>query len=470
MTRNKLIQFIILGLSLIIFSLFVLTQPIQGKILGTAIFALILWSIYPDKHLQGSILIIILLAFFEASIDLNEFIESLFRTYGGSSLWIILSGFILAKSMDVSGLGNRIALKVTTSMGYKPINIILAIGLANLVISPLSPSTTAKAFLLLPICKGLIDVFNVQKGKSNYGTAVMLIAMAANNIASTAFLTATVPNPISAEYLNDLAGINLDWFGWVKMAFPLTLILMYISYLLVIWLFTIEILRDEDLLIKIEQMKERLGSVKKQEKIVIIVFTICLFLWMTESFNPYNAGILSLLLSASLLIPSFEIITLKKFNNEVPWGSISLFAASMFLARAVSKYNALDPVAKSFFEVLGLNNLGSTVFIVGLVTASMLLHVVFTSTTVYATVIIPLIISLTELQGIQIGLIALPVVFLAPIAIIFPVNTIPNIILHDEGWFTEQQMFKYGLLLSLISIIIVLIIGLPYWKFIGLLQ
>jgi len=470
MNGKEISQLITLGLSLIIFSFFALTQPIQGKILGTAIFALILWSIYPEKHLQGSILIIFLLAFFEASIDLNELFESLFRTYGGSGLWIILSGFILANSMDVTRLGTRIALQVTTSMGYKPINIILAIGLANLVISPLSPSTTAKAFLLLPICKGLIDVFDVQKGKSNYGTAVMIIAMAANNIASTAFLTATVPNPISAEYLKDLANINIDWFGWVRMSFPLTLILIYISYLLVIRLFPIEILHDDNLLNKIEKMKEKLGSVKKQEKIVVIIFVICLILWMTESFNPYNAGILSLLLSASLMIPSFRVITLQKFNNEVPWGSISLFAASMFLARAVSKYNALDPVANSFFEILGLKNLGSTVFMVGLVTASMLLHVVFTSTTVYATVIIPLIISLTELQGVQIGLIALPVAFLAPIAIIFPINTIPNIIFHDEGWFTEQQMFKYGILLSLISIIIVLLIGLPYWKFIGLLQ
>ncbi|MBN1683491.1 DASS family sodium-coupled anion symporter [Candidatus Bathyarchaeota archaeon] len=469
MNRNKIIQIILLSITIIISTFHILLYPIEGKVLGIAILALVLWSLYPDKHFQGSILIILLLAIVEANVDVAEFISSLFRTYGGSGFWIILSGFILAKAIEVSGLGTRIALRVATSLGYKPRNIILSIGITNLVISPLSPSTTAKAFLLLPICRGFIEVFNIKKGKSNYAAAVMLIAMATNNIASTAFLTATVPNPISADYLKNLAGIYLDWVGWFKMALPLTLISLIASYLILIRLIPPEVLKIE-VYEKIELMKKEKGPLSTQEKIVAGIFLMCLILWMTERFNPFNAGIISLILSSILLIPNLGIISFSKFNQEIPWGSITLFAASMFLARAVSKYNAIEPLARSFFELVGLERLGSTLFIVGIITVSMLLHVIFTSTTVYATVILPLIISLTNLQNIQLGITALPLAFITPIAIIFPINTIPNIIYYGEGWFTDGQMLKYGLILSIICTLIVLLIGIPYWQFLGLIH
>jgi di/tricarboxylate transporter len=53
--------------------------------------------------------------------------------------------------------------------------------------------------------------------------------------------------------------------------------------------------------------------------------------------------------------------------------------------------------------------------------------------------------------------------------VILPVNTIPNIIFYTEGWFTEQQMISYGLVLSIVSIIVVLSVGIPYWQIIELI-
>jgi len=162
------------------------------------------------------------------------------------------------------------------------------------------------------------------------------------------------------------------------------------------------------------------------------------------------------------------VMNARGFSKTVPYGSIGLFAASLFLARAVGKYNALDPVAKEFFKLIGVGGLGPTEFLIGVVVLAMLLHVVFTSTTVYATVMIPIVLSLAELQGVNPGLVGLPVAFLAPIAVILPVNTIPNLVFYNEGWFTEKQIVMYGIVLSIASAILVLFIGIPYWRYLGL--
>jgi len=240
-SRESTLKAIVMLLTSLGFLWMAATSPIQGQILGVIFFALIVWSLYSERHLESSIIIILLLAYFQASLSIDEFIDSLFATYGGSGLWIIITGFVLAKALESSGLARRIALWIATSLGGNPRNIILSVAIANLAVSPLSPSTTAKAFLLLPICTALVEAFNVEKGRSNYGAAVMLMAMAANNICSTAFLTATVPNPISAGYLKDIAGIDLGWTQWFIMAFPLSILLLLAAWLICYRMFPPEV-------------------------------------------------------------------------------------------------------------------------------------------------------------------------------------------------------------------------------------
>jgi len=469
MKSGDALRYAFTGLALLVFGFLAVGGQIESQILGVVILALVLWSLYPNRHLESSLFIIALIALFEAKIDLQEFILGLFSTYGGSGIWIIISGFVLAKGMEVSGLGKRIALVIVTSVGCKPRNIILAVAIASFAIAPLSPSTTAKAFIILPICIGLVEAFGVEKGASRFGAAVMLMAMAANNICSTAFLTATIPNPISADYIATSVGLHLDWWEWFRMAFPLTIPLLAASYLLVIWMFKPEVSASKETYDKVCKIREGLGPLTRREKLVAVVFGVSLVLWITERYNPFNAGLISLLLSLVLFLPQTRVMEVGKFGSSVPWGSIVLFAASMFLAKAVARYKALDLVTEGLFKTLGLSQQPVYLFIVGTVVVAMMLHLVFTSTTVYATVMVPVVIGLTRFYGINPLLTALPVVVLAPIAVILPVNTIPNIIFHTEGWFTEKQIIAYGMMLSLVSVAIVLLLGVPYWQMLGLI-
>jgi len=465
---DKAAKYGITGLTILGFVAYSATSQIEGQILGVVFLALVIWSLYPERHLESSILIIILLSFFQVFLSPGEFIDSLFSTYGGSGLWIIVSGFVLAKALEASGLGRRIALWIATSLGAEPGRIILSVAIANLVLAPLSPSTTAKAFLLHPICVGLVEAFDVEKGRSRYGAALLLMAMAANNICSTAFLTATVPNPISAQYIAEATGVELGWLGWLVMALPITILLLAASWLVLIRMYKPEVGENAEALERITGLREGLGPLSRRERIVTAVFAVALVLWLTDGFHPYNAGLISLALSLVLFIPQLGIIEVGKFTGDVPWGSLTLFAASMFLARAVGRWRALDPVAKALFEALNLSGFGPAVFVALVVLVAMFLHVAFTSTTVYATVMVPLAISLAQLQGLSPQMVALPVAFLAPVAVILPVNTIPNIVFHSAGYFNQKQMIAYGLVVSLVSTILVLLVGFPYWSLLNL--
>ena len=461
MRREDMVRFGVSALAVAALIWLSLTSGIQGRVLGVVLLALVVWSLYPERHLESSIAVVVLLALFEASLSPQEFIDSLFRTYGGSGLWIILSGFVLAKGMETSGLAKRIALMIATSLGGNPRGVILAV-------APLSPSTTAKAFLMLPICTGLVEAFGVEKGRSGYGVSLILVAMAANNVCSTAFLTATVPNPISVTYLS-AAGVDLDWGGWLRMALPLSLILLAASYLLATRMFKSEVSRSGETLDRIREMRRGLGRMNRREVAVAALFSAVLLLWVGERYIRFNVGLISLALSLILFLPWAGAMNVRGFSKSVPWGSIALFAASMFMAGAVERWRALDPVAEAAFNLLSLDRLGFTPFVFVVILFAVLLHVAFTSTTVYATVMVPLTMSLAQLQGIPPQLVGLPVAFLVPVAVVLPVNTIPNIIFYKEGWFNQRQIVIYGLALSLVSVAAVLLVGIPYWRLLGLI-
>jgi anion transporter len=291
--------------------------------------------------------------------------------------------------------------------------------------------------------------------------------MAANNICSTAFLTATVPNPISANYIAS-AGLRLSWTDWFVMAFPLTVVLLIAAWFIIGAMFKSDIKQSKETLKEIMKIKKKIGPMRREEKIVALLFSIALFLWITDKYNPYNAGLISLILSLLLFLPQVGIFKIKKFSGMLPWDSLFVFAAAMYLARVVEQTKALTPVVKGLIGQRN-TNLPEYVLVFLVVVFGIFIHIIFTTTTVYATIIMPIAIAIADVYNIPVSLLALPIAFIAPLGLILPINSIPNIIFYSEGYFSIKQIVKYGIVLSIISVILVMLFGIPYWKFIGLI-
>ncbi len=440
---------------------------INQTVIGIMLLALLLWSLFPKRFIISSVIIVIILVIFQSSVSIENLITSVLSTYGTGNLFIIMSGFILAAAMDITGLARRIALKIVILLGANQRYILLSLALANLLIAALSPSTTAKAFMMLPISIGFIKALDLKKG-SACAAAIMMMCMAANNISSTAFLTATVPNPISATYMSG-AGLKLTWTDWFVMAFPLTVILLIASWILLEVMFKPDFKRSKKTILGINRINKKLGPMKTEEKIVAIIFVIALLLWISDKYLPYNAGLISLILSLLLFLPRIKIFNVRKFGSTLPWDSLFLFAAAMYLAKVVEQTRALTPVIK---DMIGNKDttLPTYALVFLVVIFGLIIHVVFTSTTVYATIIMPIAIALANIYGIPVSLLALPIAFIAPLALILPINTIPNIIFYSQGYFSMKQMIKYGIALSIVSIVLIMLVGIPYWRFIGLIN
>lgn len=76
--------------------------------------------------------------------------------YGNSTIWLIVCAFLLARAFIKSGLGSRIAYLIIKAIGKSSLTLGYAITLSDFVISPATPSSTARAGgIIYPIIRSL---------------------------------------------------------------------------------------------------------------------------------------------------------------------------------------------------------------------------------------------------------------------------------------------------------------------------
>ena len=64
--------------------------------------------------------------------------------YGNSTIWLIVCAFLYSRGFIKSGLGRRIAFAIIRAIGKSALSLGYAIAFSELIISPATPSATAR--------------------------------------------------------------------------------------------------------------------------------------------------------------------------------------------------------------------------------------------------------------------------------------------------------------------------------------
>jgi solute carrier family 13 (sodium-dependent dicarboxylate transporter), member 2/3/5 len=435
------------------------------RTLAITILGLAAWGAFPQQAFWPSVLVIGLLLVSRVVASPSTVADQLLALYGASGVWTPLTGFLLAHAVAVTGLGRRLAFAVVRRIGRRPSLVVLAVGIVSVLIAPLSPSTTAKAFLLLPICVGLVEASGAKPG-SRFGAAVLLFAAAANNIGASMFLTATIPNFISSQYLASL-GVEVSWARWLLLAGPPNLLLLLIAWI------TLMVVRRPEASVgrSIATVREHLapgaGRASRAEIATAIAVGLALILWVTEPLTGLNGGLIGLAVAASLFLPPLRAIRIGALGDAIPWGPVALFFAALLLGSAITATAAFDPIARSVFESLGIGRLPLMPTVAVAILVALFGHLVFTSTTAYATVIVPIVAAMAVAGGLPPATVALPVAITIGYAFMLPMNTVPNVIMLEAGYFSAREMLGYGTIITLAAAAVLLLVAVPYWQLLG---
>jgi di/tricarboxylate transporter len=193
-----------------------------------------------------------------------------------------------------------------------------------------------------------------------------------------------------------------------------------------------------------------------------------LLAWLSEPLTGLNGGLIGLVVAAALFLPPIRVMHVGAIGEVVPWGPVALFFAALLLGSAISATAAFDPIVRSVFETVGIDRLPLLPAVAIVTLVALFGHLAFTSTTAYATVIVPIAVAMAVAGGLPPAALALPVAITIGYAFMLPMNTIPNVIMLDAGYFTPREMLGYGTILTVAAAVILLLVAVPYWQLLGI--
>ncbi len=411
--------------------------------------------------------------------------KSVAPIYMGSIIWLFIGGFLVAEAMQRWQLHKRLALNIIGLFGGGASGLLLgfmcATGFLSMWISN-TASTVLMVSMGLAIIKNYEETDNIDPVDSRaFSSALMLGTAYSATIGGMATIVGTPPNlAFSRIYALSFPGAEeITFTSWMSFGFPLAVILIFLSWFFLNRYFLkgkkIETL-GKDL---IENEKNKLGKLKSEEKLVMIVFLLMAFLWIfrkTISIGNFSIpgwstlipgagmvddGTVAIFCALLLFIlpsqsqPETRILNSSAFKT-IPWETIILFGGGFALAKGIVVSGLSVSLGSQF---AGLASLPEWAMVGGL-TFGMSLLTEITSNIASTEMLLPILAAIAKSTGVPPTLLMIPATLAASCAFMLPAATAPNAIVFGSSRVNITDMVKVGLMINIVSVVLITIISL----------
>lgn len=389
--------------------------------------------------------------------------------YSNGTIWLIVSAFLFAKGFIKTGLGSRIAFYLIKKMGDSTLKLGYTIALSDLIISPATPSNTARAGgILFPIVRSLSGAFKSEPGSTarRIGAFLMQTEYQANTISSAMFMTAMSGNPLIAVLAAKTLNINISWGQWALAAsVPGILSLLVVPYFLYKF-YPPEIKHTPEAQELARNELNKMGPMSYGEKIVAGVFLGALLLWSTSQYTKLDATVVAMLAVSVMMIA--KVITWKDVTEEQgAWDTLIWMGALIGLADYLAKLGLIPWFAKTVSAgMVGIPWLQALML---LLVVYMYAHYGFASLVAHITAMYSAFVAVAVAAGAPVYLAALTFAFMSNLCMSLTHYAAgPAPILFGAGYVEQGAWWKLGFMISVINIVIWVGIGSMWWKVLGL--
>ncbi len=391
--------------------------------------------------------------------------------FGNGTIWLIVCAFFLSRGFIKTGFGRRIAFVIIKYIGRSSLSLGYSIALSELVISPAMPSATARGGgVFYPIVQSLSNAFDSAPGPTagRIGKYLMQVGFHADAVTCMMFLTSMAGNPLCVGLAQSTLGVEVTWMGWCIAAIVPGLISLFLVPLVMLKLAPPELKAmpgARDLAMK---ELEKMGPMSFQEKVLAVVFVLCLVLWATGSWTKLGATPVAMLAVSVMLI--CKVLDWKDVLTEKgAWDAMFWMGGLVALATALSKSGFIAWVANLIAAEIAAANMGWIASFVVITLIYTYCHYCFASVTARISATYAAFIAVAAACGTPGILAALAYGFFAncPISLTHYGNGAAPVY-FGAGYVSQGEWWKNGFIVCSINVVIWLTIGMAWWKVIGL--
>lgn len=389
--------------------------------------------------------------------------------FGNSTIWLIVSAFLFSRGFIKTGLGRRIAFLIMRAIGHRTINLAYALAISDLIISPATPSVTARSGgIIFPIAKSLSVAFDSEPGVSSRRMGAFLIQSVTHvsMVTSTLFLTSQAGNTLVAALAAKTLNYQIDWLLWFKASVVPGLISLALMPYLLYKFYPPEIKETPEAKQIAQKELDQMGPVKTTEKILIFVFISSLLLWATGQWTKIDPTIVGMI-GVSIMLIGNVLDWQDMIGEKSAWDTMIWMGSIITLAGFL---NSLGFIAW-FSKIVGSAIVGMswTVALALILVIYMYTQYAFAGLSAHVTALFPALAAVVIATGAPVAMTVLSLGFVSSLCgCLTHYASGPSPIFFGAGYTDIKTWWKIGFLISLVHLAIWGVVGSIWWKIIGL--
>ncbi len=399
----------------------------------------------------------------------TETVSNALRGYMDPIVWLVLAAFFISCGMVKTGLGKRIAYVFIRSIGHSTLGLGYSLIATDMVLASVIPSNAARSGgVIFPIARSISEAYESRPGPTSkrLGAYLMPLLYQSDVIICATFLTGQASNAIIAKFAATTANVELSYTTWLLASIVPSLVALLVVPFILYRIDTPEITETPDATAIASEELRKMGRMSAHEWLMLGIFGLIGILWMTTGYHGFHYAAVALAGIAALLLTG--IIDWEDMLGErEAWDVFIWYGGLVGLADALSKTGITNKFAEA--------SAGFTegwIWWGALATLALIYfyaHYAFASITAHVTAMyIPFLVVVLA-AGAPPWVAVLTLTFFSNLsASLTHYGTTPAPIYFGANYIKQKTWWRFGLIASIPNIVIWGLIGMLWWKIIGL--
>lgn len=431
-------------------------NPAQVRILCILFFAIVLWSTEAMNPIVVSIAVLVLISMFKI-LPYSDVAAGL----GSTIIWRLMGIFIFAAAVKKSGLAQRIVYRILRLANGKVRVFYFLFLLLTFSFVFLIPAITGRALLMLTMVLGLFSGLKISS-PSNIGKIIFISLPILSLISSTSVIVGSSSTIYAVGLMQEMAEYQFSYLGWLIVNLPIGLIITIAMYFIMTRLYPPEIEEFSGGNEYLNKVILESGPLKSEEKKVLFVYVLLLFLWLSNIATDYPAELFASLI---LLLPKIGILTWKEASSGVEWGILILFSAGFAIAKALQETDIVTEFAGLVLD--HIENFSPMALLTVLLILTMTIRMGMNNMMPVVATLIPIVFNLGITIGINPLWLSLVTLYAASLTFL-PAQTSPGVITYAYDFYSAKDMAKAATVINLAMFILILLAAKFYWPLVGI--
>jgi anion transporter len=427
--------------------------PEAGKrVIAVAVLVIALWCTEALPAAVTSLILVVALALTGAVPGISQALIG----FSDPVAYFLIGVLTIGLAVSRSGLAERVAGFFLHRSKGSARSLYFQLLLAFPLLTFILPSATTRTGILVHVYEEALELGQVPRRHPLAG-AIMMALNSINRLASTVLLTGGITPMVSAALIG-----GIYWSQW--------LLLMSVPYLalLLIGSALIYLIYRRGFTLKLPPLPQGTARPLSGKELRTIIITAgASLLWLTDAIHHFHPVVPALLAWIFLLMPRIGVLTWSEFERSIGWTNFFVLASSLSLARALMESGASAWIAKLIVQSMPQFGDQPVIVIAVLLVAAVPVRLLIPNITGFLATTIPIAMSIGTAAGVNPLICGLAVMIAGDAVLYYPAQSASSLVVHERGYLTAPEIFRFGVWMTLVAFAVVLFIALPYWAAVG---